>query len=94
MSPERDAMSGEQPDKDAEIARLAAAARSVNVVDAVHDLQGSFIEFFDRETRAYKTQAGDAWTDDGLAEWIKAREAEMKRAWKIDLDELTGRGGP
>jgi hypothetical protein len=79
-----------QPGNDAEIDKLAAAAKEVYVADAVVGLQGNFIEFFARETAAYKEHAGDAWTDDGLAKWIAAREAEMQRAWRTDVNELTG----
>ena len=72
----------------AEIDRLAGIAQDVRIGTAVADLQGEFIAFFDRETRAYMAQAGDAWTDDGLAAWIKEREAEMQRCWRADVDDL------
>jgi hypothetical protein len=74
----------------AEIDRLARVAKEVNSVDAVYALQGALVEFFDRERRAYMEQAGDAWTDAGLAAWIKEREGEVQAAWAADLADLQG----
>lgn len=79
---------GDGNGSNAEIARLARVAQHVNIGAAVAELQGEFIQFFDRETRAYMAQAGDAWSDNGLAAWIKEREAEMQRTWRADIDDL------
>jgi hypothetical protein len=94
MNQERDAhMSGEeQPSNGAEIARLAAAAQDVNIVDAVHDLQGEFIHFMVREQAAYKATAGSGATDRGLAEHIARKTAEMQACWCADVEFLTGKG--
>jgi hypothetical protein len=83
----------EQPSNGAEIDRLADIAKEANIVNAVANLDGAFVQFMQRETDAYVAQAGDAWTDEGLAAWIKAREAEMQRAWRTDVADLTGGGG-
>jgi hypothetical protein len=74
-------MSGEeQPDKDAEIRKLAAAAKDVSIVTAVHDLDGQFLHFMVREQAAYKAAAGDGATDKGLAESHDSLEAGTRPA--------------
>ena len=78
----------------AEIDRLAGIAAEVNVVDAVHTLQGEFIQFFARETAAYFAAAGPDASDAGLAEHIRQRNEEMQRCWRTDLDLLTGAPRP
>ena len=80
----------EAPKPSAEVDRLAGVAKEVNVVEAVANFNGAFIEFMQRETDAYVESVGGNWSDEGLAEWIKARTAEMQRAWRTDLDLLTG----
>lgn len=93
-------MSGEGDDGDdgggahgpgVEVDRLAGIAADVSIVEAVHGLQGQFIAFFDRETRAYHEAAGAEASDAGLAVWINERQAEMRRAWRSDVDILTSR---
>jgi hypothetical protein len=76
----------------AEIDRLAGVAQDANIVDAVVERQGEFVEFFDRETAAYFAAAGAEASDEGLANHIKQRTAEMRGCWTADVDEiLTGR---
>jgi hypothetical protein len=85
-------MSGEeQPDKDAEIRKLAAAAKDVSIVTAVHDLDGQFLHFMVREQAAYKAAAGDGATDKGLAEWINRKAAEMQACWAHDVAVVSGK---
>jgi hypothetical protein len=55
-------MSGEEQ-LSAKIDKLAGVAKDANLVTAVAELQGQLVHFIDRETRAYKAQAGDGWTD-------------------------------
>jgi hypothetical protein len=86
-------MSGEEQ-LSAKIDKLAGVAKDANLVTAVAELQGQLVHFIDRETRAYKAQAGDGWTDQGLAEHIRQRTAEMRRCWARDVDEILTGGGP
>jgi hypothetical protein len=79
---------GETPG--AEIDRLAEIAKDANIVAAVADLQGNFVQFMQRQTDAYFAAAGPAGTDEGLAAWIKERQAEMQRCWQADVNILTG----
>jgi hypothetical protein len=74
-------MSGEeQPDKDAEIRKLAAAAKDVSIVTAVHDLDGQFLHFMVREQAAYKAAAGDGATDKVWPSGSIGRRRRCKRA--------------
>ena len=74
-----------------EVERLARLAASANIATAVAELQGgATVQFFQRETDAYVAQAGDVLTDDGLAAWLKGREAEMNAAWRSDVAAVTG----
>lgn len=87
-------MSGEHPSNGAEIDKLAAAAEGVSLVEEVHELQGEFVQFFRREEAAYKSAAGDAATDEGLAKHIQDREAEMQRCWRADVNAIVSGGDP
>jgi hypothetical protein len=73
-----------------EIARLARIAAETNIATAVGEFQGALVRFIDRETKAYMAAAGEAWTDDGLAAWIKEREAELQACWRADVNDLRG----
>ena len=73
-----------------EIERLAGVAKDTNIADVISELQGEFIHFIDRETHAYREAAGDSASDEGLAEHIRARTAEMQRAWRADVAIVSG----
>jgi hypothetical protein len=74
------------------VERLAGIAANSSIVEAVHSLPGgsTFAAFLQRETDAYIAQAGDGWTDAGLAAWVAERQAEMNRAWSADVARVTG----
>jgi hypothetical protein len=74
----------------AEIARLANAAKDVSIVTAVHDLNGEFLHFMQREHAAYYAAAGDGATDAGAAEWLNQKTEEMQAAWARDVAVLKG----
>ena len=71
-----------------EVDRLAAVAKDVNLVEEVHEFQGRFVEFFRREEAAYRAAAGAEASDEGLAAWIKEREAEMHQCWAADVEAI------
>jgi hypothetical protein len=77
-----------------EIDRLAAAAKDVSIVTAVHDLQGQFIRFMVREQEAYKAAAGAGATDAGMAAWINRKAAEMQACWAHDVAVVSGKEPP
>jgi hypothetical protein len=76
---------------DSEIEKLAGIAveAKTNFVEAALAV-GNSAEFFQRETDRYMAQAGADWSDDGLAEHMRARWSEANRAWAADVAAITG----
>jgi hypothetical protein len=71
--------------------RLAAAAREINLVDAIAELpHGNLANWLQDQTDAYVAWAGDKWTDEGLAAWVASRQAEMNAALRADVAIVTG----
>jgi arsenate reductase-like glutaredoxin family protein len=73
-----------------EFDRLADIVQRADLVRAVMTLGGGFAEFFERETAAYREAAGDAASDEGLAQHMRQRSEEIRKLWAADVATLTG----